>query len=99
MNTEIIDKIRNYFVGKPVIKAWIFGSVSRGEETPESDVDILVQFDPEAKVSLFDHVGMALELEDILRRAVDLVTDGTLFPWIKPSVDNDKILIYERKTA
>ena len=99
MNTEIIDKIRTYFVGKPVLKAWILGSVSRGEETPESDVDILVQFDPSAKVSLFDHVGMVRELEEILRRAVDLVTDGTLFPWIKPYVDNDKVLIYERKTA
>lgn len=48
MNPVIIDKIRNYFVGKPVIKAWIFGSVSRAEETPESDVGILVWFDSEA---------------------------------------------------
>lgn len=99
MSNDLIDKIRGYFAGQPVLKAWLFGSFSRNEETPDSDVDILVQFDPDAQVSLLDHVGMQLDLEEILRRTVDLVTEGTLFSWVKPSIDNDKILIYERKTA
>lgn len=99
MSNDLIDKIRTYFAGQPVLKAWLFGSCSRNEETPDSDVDILVQFDPDAQVSLLDHVGMQLDLEAILRRTVDLVTDGTLFSWVKPSIDHDKILIYERKTA
>lgn len=99
MSNDLIDKIRTYFAGQPVLKAWLFGSYSRNEETPDSDVDILVQFDPDAQVSLLDHVGMQLDLEAILRRTVDLVTDGTLFSWVKPSIDHDKILIYERKTA
>jgi len=97
MNADIIEKICDYFVGKPVVRAWVFGSVSRGEERPDSDVDILVQFDH--GVSLLDHVGMQLDLEEILTRSVDIVADGTLFPWVKPSVDNDKKLIYERETA
>lgn len=99
MNSEIINKIREYFSGQPVEKAWLFGSMSRGEDTPDSDVDILVQFDPDAEVDLFDHAGMMLDLQDILKRAVDIVTAGTLFPWVRESVDNDKILIYERKIA
>lgn len=99
MNTEIINKITQYFSNRPVLKAWLFGSYSRGEETPESDVDILVVFDPIAEISLLEHVGMQQELEDILGKDVDLVTDGTFYPWVVQAVDNDKILIYERKTA
>ena len=45
MNTEMIETIREYFKTQPVLKAWLFGSYARGEETPESDVDILVVFD------------------------------------------------------
>ncbi len=99
MRNDLIDKIRGYFAGQPVLKAWLFGSFSRDEETPDSDIDILVHFDPEARVSLLDHVGMQLDLEEILRRTVDLVTEGSVFPWVKPSIDRDKILIYERETA
>lgn len=99
MNAEIINKITNYFSNRPVLKAWLFGSYSRGEETSGSDIDILVVFDPAAEISLLEHVNMQQELEDILCKDVDLVTDGTLYPWVVQAVNNDKILIYERKTA
>lgn len=99
MNHELIQKITNYLIGKPVIKAWIFGSVSRGEDTVDSDIDLLVEFDSSAEVDLFDHVGMIQDLEELLGRPVDLVSEGTLFPWIKKYVDIDKKLIYERTTA
>ena len=45
MNANVIDNIRQYFSTQPVRKAWLFGSFSRGEETAQSDVDILVEFD------------------------------------------------------
>ena len=45
MNTNIVENIQKYFRTQPVVKAWLFGSYSRGEETSESDVDILVQYD------------------------------------------------------
>lgn len=99
MREDFKQKIITYLSGQPVLKAWIFGSYSREDQTSASDVDILVQFDPDAEVSLLDHIGMQLDLEKVLERTVDLVTEGTLFPWVKPSVDNDKILIYERETA
>lgn len=97
MNAEIINKITNYFSNRPVLKAWLFGSYSRGEETSRSDIDILVQFEP--IVDLFDHVEMQLELQDILGKDVDLVSDGTFYPWVANAVEKDKILIYESKTA
>jgi uncharacterized protein len=52
----------------------LFGSVLRKDFKPDSDVDILVSFFPEARHSLFDHVEMRDELQDILKRKVDLLT-------------------------
>lgn len=95
MDDNILVKLRTYFSQQPVSKAWMFGSVSRGEATPNSDVDILVNFDE--GVGLLKYSSMVEELESIVNKAVDLVSESALFPWVKPSVDRDKILIYERK--
>jgi uncharacterized protein len=51
-----------------------FGSVLRKDFKPDSDVDVLVSFFPEDRYSLFDHVEMQNELQDILKRKVDLLT-------------------------
>lgn len=91
-----LDKIRRYFATQPVVKAWLFGSYARGEESENSDVDILVSFDRNAKVSLLRHAGMLTDLEDLLKRSVDLVNERSLYPEVSAAVDQDKILIYER---
>lgn len=91
-----IKKIIEYLKGKPVNRAWLFGSYSRGEETPESDIDILVDYDKDSRLSLLAICGMMTDLEDILGKRVDLVENGRLKPFAIPSADNDKILIYER---
>lgn len=96
MSPSITAQICDYFSTKPVVKAFVFGSFARGENGPDSDIDILVTFDPEAGVSLFDHMEMTYELEDILGVDVDLVTEGTLLPRIAKSADKEKILVYER---
>jgi len=96
MDSNIIIKIADYFKTQPVLKAWLFGSFSRGEQTEKSDVDILVEFDREARISLMDHATMKCDLEDLLDREVDLVKEGTLLPFAIKSANNDKILIYER---
>lgn len=54
----------------------VFGSVARGEDHPGSDLDLLVRFAPEA--SLFDQVGLAQDIEDILGVHVDVVSEGGL---------------------
>lgn len=96
MNQSIVTKIADYFATKPVVRAYIFGSFARGENGPDSDIDILVSFDRSAKVSLFDHVSMTYDLEDLLGMEVDLVTEGTLLPRVAASAENDKVLVYER---
>lgn len=88
--------IANYFKTQPVLKAWLFGSYSRGEQRPWSDVDILVQYDRRQPIGLLKIAGMKDELEDLLDCEVDLVEDGTLRQWAVDSVNRDKKLIYER---
>lgn len=93
---QMIQQIAAYFKTQPVLKAWLFGSFARGEETPESDVDILVKFDQNSRVSLMMHASMIVDLEQKLNRPIDLVVDGTLLPFATKSAERDKILIYER---
>jgi len=94
---DIKQKITNYFKTQPIEKAWLFGSYSRGEATRNSDVDILVRFIPESRVSLLTHAGMIVDLQEILRKKVDIVEDGQLAKFAVDSVEQDKILIYERE--
>ena len=96
MNSQLIHTISEYFKTKPVQKAWVFGSFARGEEGPDSDIDILVTLDKEAHVGLIKFSGMRCELEERLQRSVDLVVEGALMPYAVDSVNRDKILVYER---
>jgi predicted nucleotidyltransferase len=56
----------------------LFGSVLREDFRPDSDVDILVEFEPESHHGLFDLAGMEAELEEILRRKVDLIEKSAI---------------------
>ncbi len=97
MNTEMIETIREYFKTQPVLKAWIFGSYARGEETEESDVDILVVFDRKNhSIGLLEHVRMINSLETLLQRKVDLVEEGTLLPFAVNSANKERKIVYER---
>jgi hypothetical protein len=96
MDTQAMSKkIADYFKTQPVVKAWLFGSFARGEETPVSDVDILVVLDHTKPVGL-KFFGMWNDLEKLLDRKVDLVTENSLADFARESVEHDKKLIYER---
>ena len=92
MDTQLRDTISSYFATQPVQKAWLFGSYARGEETADSDVDILVVFDKDGgkSISLLKHIKIALDLEDILGKKVDLITEGTLMPFAQETAEKDK---------
>lgn len=99
MSTQAMTKIiAEYFKTQPVVKAWLIGSFARGEETPESDIDILVQYDSTARISLLTISHMMGELERSTGRRVDLIEDGCLLPFAVESVNRDKQLIYERRS-
>lgn len=95
---SILPIIRNYLFTQPIAKAWLFGSYSRGEETINSDIDILVSFEEGAKVGLFQYANIIKDLEALLELKVDLVEDGTLLPFIRESVNKEKVLIYEKNS-
>ena len=76
----------------------MFGSFARGEESENSDVDILVRFTKESEISLFGYLHMRSLLEELLHRNVDLVEEGQLKPFAADSAEHDKILVYERET-
>ena len=97
MSTQnIIKVIADYFSTQPVLKAWLFGSYARGEQTSQSDVDILFVPDKSQHFSLFTLGGMYEDLKDLLGCEVDLIAVGGLMPFAQESAEQDKILIYER---
>lgn len=70
---EMIPKIRQYLVGQSIKKAWLLGSFSRGEERPDSDIDILVQYDNSDKISLLTISRITAQIRHLLGRDVDPV--------------------------
>lgn len=96
VSVDLKRKIADYFKTQPVLKVWLFGSCARGEETVTSDVDILLVPDKSQHFSLFTLGGMYSDLKDLLGREVDIVTEGSLLPFARPSVERDKVLVYER---
>ena len=90
---ENID-LKDFFNNKPVLKAYLFGSYARDESTPESDIDFLLEMDDSA--NLFQLVSIKLNLEKLFHRSVDIITTNGISPRLKPYIDKDKILIYER---
>lgn len=95
-NKAMIQIIVEYFKTQPVLRAWLFGSYARGEETPESDVDLLVEFDHSSPIGLFTYAQIWRELQERLGVDVDLVEEGTLKPFAVESANRDKKLVYER---
>ena len=92
---KMIPQIQEYLATQPVERAYLFGSCSRGEETKDSDIDILVKLDYSQPIGM-KYFRMITDLEDKLGRTVDLVSEDGLLPFARPYVDKDKILLYER---
>lgn len=71
----------------------LFGSFARGGEKAESDVDILVNF--KKPISLFDHAGIELDLENKTGKKVDLITEKSLSKYLRPFIMNELVTLYE----
>ena len=94
MDSKMIEAIREYFKTQPVLKAWLFGSYARGEETPDSEVDVWVDLDYSKPVGL-EFIQMQLDLQALVKKAIDLVSSRGMSKYIKPYVDSEKFLLYE----
>lgn len=70
-----------------VTDVWVFGSVSRGQNGPESDLDLLIRLEPSR--TLFDLSGFRLDVQEALRQKVDVVTEGGLNPALAARIMKD----------
>lgn len=93
-----LEQIRKYFSERPVIRAYLFGSCVRGKADERSDIDIMIELDYQLRVGLL-FVQMQIDLEEILDAKVDLASANALSKYIKPRVDKEKKLIYERSVG
>jgi len=88
---EIKRKILPILQRYEVKKVGLFGSCVRGEMREDSDIDILVQI--EKDISLFDFVGIKLEIEEALERKIDLVEYSTIKPLLKERILKEQVVI------
>ncbi len=76
-------------------KLSLFGSVLRGDFGPESDVDVLVEFEPGTIMGLITLSGLELELGEIIGRKVDLNTPGFLSKYYRERIVNEAVVQYD----
>jgi uncharacterized protein len=90
---KLYSEIVEFLKSKGATKVAVFGSYVRDEETPESDIDVVVDFkDP---ITLFDFAGYQIELQDKIGKKVDLIMEGGMNPLIEKYVKNDIIVLYQ----
>lgn len=90
-----LDAISTFCTRWQIEELALFGSVLREDFSPASDVDVLVTFSPQARVSLLDFVEMQDELERIFQRKVDLVSKGGLRnPFRRHEILNTRQVVY-----
>lgn len=96
LSSSQTTQIRNYLATQPVLKAFVFGSMARGDDAANSDLDLLVELDYSKPIGL-RFIDMKLDLEKMMGRPVDLVSAKGVSKHILPHINQGKVLIYERE--
>ena len=77
-----------------VSHAALFGSVARGDDRPDSDIDILVEIAPEARIGLFQYTGIVRYLEEMFPVRVDVANREGLKPLVRPNAEREAIYAF-----
>src|SRR5579872_3249929 len=94
---EIIVRLRENEAGlrqQGVAHAALFGSRARGDQRPESDTDIMIEFDPAARITVFDYAGLKDYIAGLFDGRVDVVDRDGLKPYVKPAATADAIYAF-----
>ena len=75
-------------------RAAVFGSVARGDSRPDSDIDIMVEIDPDAHLTVFDYVGLKDYIASLFDGRVDVVNRDGLKPYVRPAATADAIYAF-----
>ena len=91
------DEIREYCTRQPIRRLSVFGSAVRNELTAESDIDLLVEYLPDAGVSYFDMGRHVMALTEIIGREVDLCTPNSISRYFRQNVLESAVPIYAQE--
>lgn len=75
-------------------RAALFGSVARGDNRPDSDIDIMLEIDPEAHITVYEYVGLKEYIGSLFREPVDVVNRDGLKPYVRPAATADAIYAF-----
>jgi predicted nucleotidyltransferase len=77
-----------------VCRAALFGSVARGDNRPDSDIDVMVEIDPAAHVGVYDYVALKEYIESLFAGRVDVVSRDALKPYVRPAATADAVYAF-----
>jgi predicted nucleotidyltransferase len=77
-----------------VAHAALFGSVARNEQRSDSDIDIMIELDPDSRVTMFDHVDIKAYIASLFQQPVDVVNRDGLKPFVRPRAAADVIYAF-----
>jgi hypothetical protein len=80
--------------GRGVRHAALIGSVARGDNRPDSDIDIMIEIDPDARITVFDYVDLKEYIANLFGEPVDVVNRDGLKSYVRPAVTADAIYAF-----
>lgn len=94
---DLEEKITKLCEENDIVFMALFGSFVRGNQKKRSDIDILIRFDETKEKSLLDLIHAENELKKLFKRKVDLLTVGSISPYMREEVLNSMKVIYEKR--
>ncbi|HMK89929.1 MAG TPA: nucleotidyltransferase domain-containing protein, partial [Methylocystis sp.] len=94
---DIIAKLREHEAdlrAQGVAHAALFGSRARGDHRPDSDIDIMVEIEPEARIGVWGYVGVVHAIQDMFPMRVDVSDKSAQKPHVLPGAERDAIYAF-----
>jgi len=95
--SDALATLRHYesaLRARGIRRAAIFGSVARGDNRPDSDLDIMIEIEPEAHLTVFGYVGLKEYVASLFEGPVDVVSRDGLKPYVRPAAMRDAVYAF-----
>lgn len=91
---QTLREAENALRAKGVVHAGIFGSTARGDQHAQSDIDVIVDFDPSARITVYDYVGIKDDIAGLFEQPVDVIDRRGLKPHLRQPVARDLVYAF-----